>query len=489
MSREKITGKTLRDWGYPQGSWYPTAIAAAEALRANGGSETAVRSAIDALAPPPPIPLRARGELPFFANIAPEVDGDAENIAKVSEHMAELMRLPMARAGAIMPDACPSGHEPGTIPVGGGVATQGTIHPGMHSADICCSVAFSSFGPDADMKAILDAGMAISHFGMGGRERGKQWPPPTDVMADAERNAFLRPHLSAMLEQFGTQGDGNHFFFVGRSAATGRVALVTHQGSRKPGALLYRDGMKAAEAHRRQVAPRVGSHNAFLPADTAIGDSYWDALQIIRRWTKASHYAIHDAVARALALKVSHRFWNEHNFVFRKSDSLFYHAKGSMPAYRGFADDDEGLTLIPLNMAQPVLVTRGSDAPHALGSAPHGAGRNFSRTAYLKANAGRTPEQLFAEQAPGIDARAFCGVQDVSELPGAYKDADLVRRQIVTYGLAKVVDTIEPCGCIMAGDWQHDAPWRKERERKRAAIAGDGRSRPVPADVADAPGR
>ncbi len=474
MSNEAITGKTLRDWGYPQGRWYPAAIVAAEALRANGGDEMQVRSAIDALAPPPPMRLRARGEVPFFANIAPEVDGDAENIAKVSEHMAELMRLPSARTGALMPDACPSGHEPGTIPVGGVVATEGTIHPGMHSADICCSLALSSFGPDADMKAILDAGMALSHFGMGGRERGRQWPPPADVMADAERNTFLRPHLCAMQEQFGTQGDGNHFFFVGRSAGTNAVTLVTHHGSRKPGALLYRDGMKAAEAHRREVAPGVGSHNAFLPADTAIGDSYWDALQVIRRWTKASHLAIHDAVAGALSLRVGHRFWNEHNFVFRKPDGLFYHAKGSTPAYRGFAADDDGLTLIPLNMAQPVLVTEGCDAPHALGFAPHGAGRNMSRTAYLKANAGRTPEQLFAEQAPGIDARAFCGVQDVSELPGAYKDAATVRRQIAAYGLAKVVDTIEPHGCIMAGDWQHDAPWRQRRERKKAATAGEG---------------
>ena len=35
---------------------------------------------------------------------------------------------------------------------------------------------------------------------------------------------------------FGTQGDGNHFFFVGRIASTGETALVTHHGSRKPGA-------------------------------------------------------------------------------------------------------------------------------------------------------------------------------------------------------------------------------------------------------------
>ena len=51
----------------------------------------------------------------------------------------------------------------------------------------------------------------------------------------------------------------------------------------------------------------------------------------------------------------------------------------------------------------------------------------------------------------------------VSELPGAYKNAASMRRQIAKFGLAEVVDQIDPIGNIMAGDWQRDAPWRKKR--------------------------
>ena len=145
-------------------------------------------------------------------------------------------------------------------------------------------------------------------------------------------------------------------------------------------------------------------------------------------------------------------------------DGLFYHAKGATPAYRGFAEDDSGLTLIPLNMAEPILITRGRDASNGLGFAPHGAGRNFSRSAFMRQNAGRTEAQIVAEQTRGIDARFFCGNPDVSELPGAYKSASTVRRQIDEYGLTEVVDTIEPLGSIMAGDWQRDAPWRKKKQ-------------------------
>ena len=82
-----------------------------------------------------------------------------------------------------------------------------------------------------------------------------------------------------------------------------------------------------------------------------------------------------------LDLERKDRFWNEHNFVFRKSDGLFYHAKVATPAWSDFAADSSGLTLIPLNMAEPILITRGLDAANAFDFAPHGAGRNFSWTA------------------------------------------------------------------------------------------------------------
>jgi RNA-splicing ligase RtcB len=220
--------------------------------------------------------------------------------------------------------------------------------------------------------------------------------------------------------------------------------------------------MGLAQRATQEISPETPAHNAWIPSETKEGETYWNALQIIRAWTKASHYAVHDLVTGAVGASVHDRFWNEHNFVFRRSDGLFYHAKGATPAYSDYADDASGLTLIPLNMAEPVLITRGKDAAHGLGFSPHGAGRNFSRSTYLKAHAGKTDADMIAEQAPGIDVRYFSGIPDVSELPMAYKNAASMRRQIDKFGLAEVVDTVEPIGNIMAGDWQKNAPWRKK---------------------------
>ncbi|MFZ1105469.1 MAG: RtcB family protein [Hyphomicrobiaceae bacterium] len=464
----KITGKTLIAWGYRPGPWFAAAIAQAEKARAAGAGEAAIRAVVDGFAPPPaskPVPLRASGGLPFTLNIRAEEPEDADNIAGVERHMAELMRVPTLVAGTVMPDACPAGSAPGTIPVGGVVAARGAIHPGFHSADICCSMAVTVFGKGTEPTAVLDAGMKLSHFGGGGRPSGARVAPPAEVLEAFEANAFLKPHVNAAVEHFATQGDGNHFFYVGRIASSGAIALVTHHGSRKPGAMLYKAGMELAEKTTRVRSPETPRHNAWIPADTREGEAYWTALQTIRAWTKANHFAIHDRIVEALGLKRDDRFWNEHNFVFRKSDGLFYHAKGATPAWAGFAADSSGLTLIPLNMAEPVLIARGLDAEHALGFAPHGAGRNFSRSAYMRRHADKTEVEMVAEQTRGIDARFFCGIPDVSELPGAYKSAAVVRRQIAEYGLAEVVDTIEPIGSIMAGDWQRDAPWRKKKRK------------------------
>jgi tRNA-splicing ligase RtcB (3'-phosphate/5'-hydroxy nucleic acid ligase) len=466
----RITGKTLIAWGYKPGPWFPAGIAAAERASQQGADENGIRAAIDAVAPsplPPAVPLRPSGALGFRMNIRAGDAAEAENIAAVERHMAVLMRVPTIRAGAVMPDACPAGAPPGTIPVGGIVAAEEAIHPGMHSSDICCSMALSVFSA-VDPTKVLDAGMKLSHFGGGGRPHSEDLRPSDALLKQFENNRLLRTMTEAAIAHFGTQGDGNHFFYVGRLASSGDIALVTHHGSRKPGALLYKLGMEIAERWRRDLSPETPPHNAWIPSETDDGRDYWDALQIIRTWTKNNHFAIHDAVAKHLSLKVKDRFWNEHNFVFRKTDGLFYHAKGATPAFPHYADDATGLTLIPLNMAEPILITRGLDARNGLGFAPHGAGRNFSRTAFMKRYAHMTAAQIVAEQTRGIDARYFCGIPDVSELPGAYKNAATVRRQIIEYGLAKVVDTIMPVGNIMAGDWQHDAPWRKKRRGKPA---------------------
>lgn len=450
----EVTGRDLIDAGAKPGKWFTAAIKTANYLVSDGEDrEKVIHAVIAEFQPPPHLPLRELAPS-FHLNIRAENEHEAANVTAVFDTMTELMRTPVVTAGAVMPDACPAGPL-GTIPVGGVVASTG-IHPGMHSADICCSMAISVFD-GVSTSALLDAVHKVTHFGPGGRRE----PVSGAYQLNAE-NPFLRDAVALSASHHGSQGDGNHFSYVGQMKSTGQTALVTHHGSRGPGAAVYKAGMRVAERYRQQLSPETLKGNAWIPADTNDGDLYWAALQDIRAWTKASHFKIHDMAAEVVGAYVVDRFWNEHNFLFRKSDGLFYHAKGATPAFDGWADDATDLTIIPLNMAEPILIARGKNADHGLGFSPHGAGRNFSRTQHKRLMEGRTDAEIFAEETKGIDARFFMGIPDISELPSAYKNAATVRAQIDEFGLAEIVDEVIPYGSIMAGDWEQNAPWRRK---------------------------
>ena len=358
MTQIEITGETLKDWGHTPGKDFGRLLEIAQAAEAAGYATDQIKAKLEGMKPPPPpptLPLQEAGNVPFHFNIEASDDADeVKNLADVRETMTAVIRTPTVVGAAVMPDACPAGPM-GTIPVGGVVAAKNAIHPGMHSADICCSVMMTDLG-EIEPKAVLDAAEKVTHFGPGGRQNGKRFTLSQKLMDEFRANRFLNnPKILRMaVEHLGTQGDGNHFLFVGKSRNSGRTAIVTHHGSRGPGAVLYKLGMEVAEKYRKKLSPKTLKQNAWIPADTEDGQEYWAALQLIRKWTKANHNAIHQATVEGSGTQPGDRFWNEHNFVFKRND-LFYHGKGATPAWGDYAMDATGLTLIPLEV---VLVFR-----------------------------------------------------------------------------------------------------------------------------------
>ncbi|MCK8520163.1 RtcB family protein [Aquimarina sp. D1M17] len=456
-----ITGKTLVDLGFRSGKWFPHAI---EHINRNGLEGEAMHKYLEQFKSPPVQGLHTK-PAPFSVNIEAENELEETNVHSVVTSMDTLMKTPTLVNGAIMPDACPTGPN-GTIPVGGVAVAKNAIHPGMHSADVCCSVMLTNFGK-MDPKKVLDAAHQHTHFGPGGRDRNTQYRFPDELLKDFERNYMLNNEkmILAARAHLGTQGDGNHFLFVGTSKKTGDTMMITHHGSRGVGANLYKSGMKIAERYRKELSPKTLKQNAWIPFDTEEGQMYWEALQIVRKWTKTNHEVIHNATLQSLKVEGSDRYWNEHNFVFKDED-LFYHAKGATPLDDKFIPDITGPRLIPLNMSEPVLIVNGETTQNNLGFAPHGAGRNISRTQHRRAKEGKSSEEVFHEETQGLDVRFYTKEIDITELPSAYKNAQTVRNQMDQFGLGAVEDEVMPYGCIMAGDWQKNAPWRRKKKRR-----------------------
>ncbi len=454
-----ITGKTLIGFGYQPGKWFKDALQYANEHALEGNDLT---NYLDSVCPPPFVEPH-ESPVPYFKNIRAESPEEQGNVESVLKTMGEVMKTPTVVNGAVMPDACPTGGV-GQIPVGGVVVARNAIHPAMHSADICCSVMMTNFG-HVEPKKVLNMAHSITHFGGGGRDEDDLFELPKELEEKIAANRYFnspRPKTLAKTH-LGTQGDGNHFLYVGRSKRTGETIMVTHHGSRGFGAYLYGRGMKTAEKFRQFLSPKTLKKNAWIPYDTEEGQSYWEALQLVREWTKLNHTVIHQTTCEKLEVVPVLRFWNEHNFVFKEGD-LFYHAKGATPLDDKFVPDSyEGLRLVPLNMSEPVLIVRGKMTENNLGFAPHGAGRNMSRSQHIRNKSGRTFEEIFEEETQGLDVRFYSNHIDISELPSAYKNAQNVQAQMKEFDLGEVVDEILPYGCIMAGDWQIDAPWRRRK--------------------------
>ena len=128
--------------------------------------------------------------------------------------MDTAMRLPIARAGALMPDA----HVVYGLPIGGVLATRGAVIP--YGVDIGCSMRLSVFAvpPIGSSTGSLDSRGAVSLLQKHTRfSAGAGWEKRAQlshgVLDDSAWDAqSLLHHLhDKAVSQLGTSGSGNHF--------------------------------------------------------------------------------------------------------------------------------------------------------------------------------------------------------------------------------------------------------------------------------------
>ena len=218
-----ITGKDLIDLGFKPNKWFKDVIEYANQNQLSGDS---LKSYVESVRPKY---IEPHSEpVDFYKNIRPETDEETDNVKMVLDTMQGLMKTPTLVGGAVMPDASPTGV--GQIPVGGVVIAKNAIHPSMHSADICCSVMMTNFGM-LPPKTVLDIAHSVTHFGGGGREEFSILPKEFEEKILQNKYLNSERSLSFAKTHLATQGDGNHFLFVGVSKKTGETMMVTHHGS------------------------------------------------------------------------------------------------------------------------------------------------------------------------------------------------------------------------------------------------------------------
>jgi tRNA-splicing ligase RtcB len=351
--------------------------------------------------------------------------------AEAVKQMANACALPIAVAGALMPDA----HVGYGLPIGGVLATDNAVIPYAVGVDIACRMKLTVY----DRKANTIAGERDrlaniieneTRFGMGCEFKQRR---QHDVM---DEDWTVSPVTQGLHEkawkQLGTSGSGNHFVEFGAFSVDAEqaraldldpgeyLALLTHSGSRGTGAQVCDFYSKRAMS-RHEHLPKELKQLAWLSLDDADGQEYWAAMNLMGRYAAANHALIHKHIGKKLGAHVLLDIENHHNFAWKERHvvngeerEVIVHRKGATPAGAGV------LGVIPGSMASPGYVVRGKGLPESLDSASHGAGRVMSRSKAMQSFTWSATKKLLAER----------GVQLLSagldEVPGVYKDIHAV---------------------------------------------------------------
>lgn len=355
----------------------------------------------------------------------------AEEIEEASHaQMRQACGLPVAVAGALMADA----HVGYGLPIGGVLACDNAVIPYAVGVDIACRMKMSVFdlppetldGRFQDYRHALERGTC---FGVGAEYRK---PFTHDVFdEDWSVTRITRDWKDRAWRQLGTSGSGNHFVEFGvltldmpddelGLAAGQYVALLSHSGSRGAGAAVCSTYSNIARS-RLPAKYRDAGRLAWLDLDSAEGQEYWAAMNLMGDYAAANHAIIHQQVAKLIGEPIIAGVENHHNFAWKEvhdGREVIVHRKGATPAGPG------ALGVIPGSMADPAFVVRGRGNRESLHSASHGAGRRMSRKA---------AKDMFRWNAVRHDLAAR-GIQVLSagadEVPGVYKNIrDIMRRQ------------------------------------------------------------
>jgi tRNA-splicing ligase RtcB len=351
------------------------------------------------------------------------------------DQMRNACALPISVAAALMPDA----HVGYGLPIGGVLATDAAVIPYAVGVDIACRMKMSVFdwpvdALDTRAEALRAALEQQTRFGVGSHfDR----PRAHAVMdADWSVSPVTARNRSRAHSQLGTSGSGNHFVEFGTltvssampGLAAGRyVALLSHSGSRGTGAAVCDYYSKRAMERHAVTLPDAFKRLAWLPLDSAEGQEYWAAMELMGQYAAANHASIHEAMAKHLGAEILFGIENHHNFAWKEvhgGRELVVHRKGATPASAGV------LGIIPGSMATPGFVVRGKGSPAALHSAAHGAGRCMSRTAAARTLDWKRAHALLAERGVTLLSAG------IDEVPMVYKDIHAV--------MAAQADLIEP---------------------------------------------
>jgi len=217
-----------------------------------------------------------------------------------------------------------------------------------------------------------------------------------------------------MLKSIGSLGSGNHFYEIGE-APSGQQQLIVHSGSRN-------FGLRVCQYHQSRAVEYCKSKNIQTPIGLEylpFGDGAEDYLEDMMIAQKYAEINRETMVRRLFELfygsaDLTKAYHCTHNYI-----SNGYIRKGAISASVGER------VIIPLNMRDGIIFGTGNGSCLWNNSAPHGAGRLYSRNQAKK----QLSMDDFKESMKGIWTSSVSR-DTLDECPQSYKPAKLILEAI-----------------------------------------------------------
>lgn len=280
-----------------------------------------------------------------------------------------------------------------------------------------------------------------------------------------ELYCYEKINADRALASIGTLGGGNHFIEADKGE-DGSIYIVIHSGSRHLGVETakyyqneaYRRLNKSSDKEKNELIERlkaegkqkqikaelkklentkttsVPKHLAYCEGE--LFEQYIHDMKIVQQFAMLNRQAMMDEIIKGMHLHVTEQFTTIHNYIDTENMIL---RKGAVSAQAG-----EKL-LIPINMRDGSLICIGKGNPEWNFSAPHGAGRLFSRS---QAKQSFTVSE-FKKQMQGIYTTSV-SEQTLDECPMAYKSLDDIAGNIGD--TADIIEVIKPIYNFKAGE-------------------------------------
>lgn len=220
-----------------------------------------------------------------------------------------------------------------------------------------------------------------------------------------------------VINSIGTLGGGNHYIEVDVGE---KKYLSIHSGSRN-------FGLKIANYHQAKAAkahPEIAKDLCWLEGDDA--SEYFSDMRVAQKYASLNRLVMLDIIFREMDWNHGGKIESIHNYIDFEGGII---RKGAISALYG------QMVVIPISMAEGVIVGKGKGNSEWNNSAPHGAGRLVSRNVAKKT----LSMDEYKSRMDGV--WTSCVSKDtLDEAPMVYKGLDYVLESV-----KETVDVVDIC--------------------------------------------